>query len=578
MLLSNLNLLATAPGGVAKLRELILTLAVQGKLVPQDPKDEPASELLKKIRAEKDRLIAEGKIRRDKPLAEIAEEEKPFELPQGWEWVRLVDVAFPQAGFAFKSNGFNEASQGLPLIRIRDVGDNDPQTFFSGDYREEFAVESGDWLISMDGEFRVREWLGPKALLNQRVTRLVFHGEDVFQPFVTAALQFKLSELQGTKAYTTVDHLSGGQIAASVIALPPLTEQSRIVTRVEELMRLCDVLEAKGQLEATQHAQLVSTLLGTLTESETPEELADNWQRVATHFDLLLDRPEAVDALEQTILQLAVRGLLVPQDPEDEPASELLKKIRAEKDGLIAEGKIKRDRPLAEISSDERPFEAPIGWGWVRLGDVVLISSGVTLGRKTAIPSPVSLPYVRVANVQRWHLNLSSMKEVVIDNSEIERFKLAGGDLLITEGGDWDKVGRTSIWRNELLTCLHQNHVFKARGTSTDWNPVWAELFLNSSIARTYFASSAKQTTNLASINMTQLKDCVFPIPPLSEQSRIVARVAHLRRMSTELRQRLTAANERQSQLAQSLVAVQPMTIVSTVPMSTFDSTKCIKR
>ena len=150
-------------------------------------------------------------------------------------------------------------------------------------------------------------------------------------------------------------------------------------------MRLCDALEAKGQLEATQHAQLVSTLLGTLTESETPGELADNWQRIATHFDLLLDRPEAVDALEQTILQLAVRGLLVPQDPRDEPASELLKKIRTEKDRLIAEGKLKRDTPLAEIATDDRPFEAPIGWEWVRLGDVVLISSGVTLGRKTAI-------------------------------------------------------------------------------------------------------------------------------------------------------------------------------------------------
>lgn len=377
MLLSNLNLLATAPGGVARLRELILTLAVQGKLVPQDPKDEPASELLKKIRAEKDRLIAEGKIKRDKPLAEIGEKEKPFELPLGWAWVRLAEVAFPQAGFAFKSGGFNEVRQGLPLIRIRDVGESDPSTFFSGDYREEFVVESGDWLISMDGEFRVREWLGPKALLNQRVTRLMFHGDDVFKPFVTAALQFKLGELQGTKAYTTVDHLSGGQIATSVIALPPLAEQSRIVTHVEELMRLCDALEAKGQLEATQHAQLVSTLLATLTDSETPSQLTDNWHRIATHFDLLLDRPQAVDALEQTILQLAVRGLLVPQNPQDEPASALLKKIRAEKDKLIAEGKIKRDKPLPPIAEDEQPFPLPQGWEWVRFGQVANIASNL---------------------------------------------------------------------------------------------------------------------------------------------------------------------------------------------------------
>jgi type I restriction enzyme, S subunit len=112
-----------------------------------------------------------------------------------------------------------------------------------------------------------------------------------------------------------------GHIGSLQFGLPPLAEQSRIVTRVEELMRLCDALDAKGQLEATQHAQLVCTLLATLTDSETPAQLADNWHRIATHFDLLLDRPEAVDALEQTILQLAVRGLLVPQDPQDEPAS-----------------------------------------------------------------------------------------------------------------------------------------------------------------------------------------------------------------------------------------------------------------
>ena len=320
-------------------------------------------------------------------------------------------------------------------------------------------------------------------------------------------------------------------------------------------MQLCDALEAKGRLEAAQHARLVSTLLATLTDSPSPEALAENWQRVSTHFDLLLDRPEAVDALEQTLLQLAVRGLLVPQDPQDEPASALLARIREEKDRLIAEGKIKRDKPLAAIAEEEKPFGLPRGWEWVRLGSVALISSGITLGRKTAISFPVLLPYLRVANVQRGHLNLSSMKDVVIDETELERFQISDGDLLITEGGDWDKVGRTAIWRDELPICLHQNHVFKARGTSSEWNPVWAELFLNSAVARAYFASSAKQTTNLASINMTQLKECLFPVAPLAEQSRIVARVAQLRRLCADLRQRLAASQSTQAQLAEPLVA-----------------------
>ena len=541
MLLSNLNLLAAAPGGVARLRELILTLAVQGKLVAQDPKDEPASALLKKIRAEKDRLMAEGKIKRDKPLAEIAEEEKPFGLPVGWEWTQLPEIYYSISPSGNKL--LSSAVQPEGNHRVVDQGQrhiagytNDSSLLIEipgpvivfGDHTKEIKYIDFDFVAGADGT---------------KILRPVLQDERFF----TWQLRSFPLEDRGYARHFKV-------LNSCLFALPPRAEQSRIVTRVEELMRLCDDLEAKGQLEATQHAQLVSTLLATLTQSETPEQLTDNWHRIATHFDLLLDRPEAVDALEQTILQLAVRGLLVPQDPQDEPASELLKKIRAEKDKLIAEGKIKRDKPLPSIAEDEQPFALPLGWECVRLGEIVLISSGVTLGRKTSTPSPVLLPYLRVANVQRWHLNLTSMKEVVINKTELDRFQLVNGDLLITEGGDCDKVGRTAIWRDELPTCLHQNHVFKARGTSLKWNPVWAEMYLNSAIARAYFASSAKQTTNLASINMTQLKDCVFPMPPLPEQSRIVTRVASLRRLCADLRQRLSASQSIQAHLAEALI------------------------
>lgn len=190
--------------GIRKLRELILELAVRGKLVPQDSKDEPASVLLEKIAKEKLRLIKEGKIKKEKPLPEITEEAMDYELPSGWELVRLADVAYSQAGFAFKSNFFNENSDGLPLIRIRDVGQPFTGTFYSGEFREEFLVEKGDYLISMDGEFRVSPWTNASALLNQRVSRLIFYYENVGQRFIADSLQARLRELQGVKAYTTV--------------------------------------------------------------------------------------------------------------------------------------------------------------------------------------------------------------------------------------------------------------------------------------------------------------------------------------------------------------------------------------
>ncbi|MFA7558333.1 MAG: restriction endonuclease subunit S [Hydrogenophaga sp.] len=559
-LVQQFDLLATAPGGVAKLRELILTLAVQGKLVPQDAQDEPASEWLKKMQEERERLVATKRIRRSKPLTPVKESEYLFDLPRGWEWERLGNLGDWGAGATPSRANSSYYGGRIPWFK-------------SGELTADFISESeetvtdkalsecslrlnaaGDVLLAMYGAtIGKTSILSVPATTNQAVCACTPYGglSNTYLLLLMKALKPYFISIGAGGAQPNI---SREKVIATVVGLPPLTEQARIVTRVEELMRLCDALETQGQLEAAQHAQLVQTLLGALTGSTSPDELADNWQRVATHFDLLLDRPEAIDALEQTILQLAVRGLLVPQDPKDEPASELLKKIRAEKDRLIAEGRIKPDKPLADIADEEIPFEAPQSWVWARLGEVVSISSGITLGRKTAIPAPVSYPYLRVANVQRWHLNLSSMKEVVIDRSELARFQLAKGDLLITEGGDWDKVGRTTIWRDELPVCLHQNHVFKARGMTAEWNAIWAELYLNSTVARAYFASSAKQTTNLASINMTQLKGCVFPLPPLAEQSRIVTRVESLRRLCADLRQRLAARQTTQAHLAEALI------------------------
>ena len=568
--LSNWELFAGSPQAVPRLRELILQLAVQGKLVPQDPKEEPASVLLKKIKAEKERLAKEGKIKRDKPLAEIEEEEKPFELPTGWEWVHLATLAEQiTKGTTPTTFGHSYTSEGVNFVKIENLDRGRLNLAQITDFisPETHEIMSRSQLSAGDLLFSIAGTIGKTAVVleedlpantNQALAIIKGAAKHVNQRFLLLALDSFVSKKVKDKARGgAMNNISLGDLSELLMTIPPLAEQSRIVTRVQELMQLCDALEAKVTLEAQQHETLLRTLLATLTQSASSEDLAQNWQRVSDHFPLLLDRPQAIDALEQTILQLAVRGLLVPQNPMDEPASQLLKKIRAEKDKLIQEGKIKRDKPLPPIAEDEQPFELPTGWEWTRLGDVAVIASGVTLGRKTSVPCPVSLPYLRVANVQRWHLNMTSIKEVVIDQSELQRFRLQNGDLLIIEGGDWDKVGRTAIWRDEIATCLHQNHVLRARGTSSDWNPIWAELFLNSAVARAYFETAAKQTTNLASINMTQLKNCAFPLPPLPEQHRIVTRVTELRQLCAALRSRLAQSSQIQAQLAQALVSQQ---------------------
>ena len=557
MLLSNLDLLATAPGGVARLRELILTLAVQGKLVPQDPADEPAGELLKKIRAEKDRLIAEGKIRRDKPLAAIAEGEKPFGLPVGWEWVRLGALLpfrigktppskdpqyWADSGHAWVSisdmNHFGEVFETGRKITDRGAG------VFGYD-----LLPSGTLIMS----FKLT--IGKISVL--RVP--AYHNEAIvsFTPLSgldSGFLKYMLPTVAKTGA--SKDALMGATLNTEslsnlVIALPPHSEQSRIVTRVEMLMRLCDALEAKGHMEAAQHAQLVNTLLGTLTASTTPEELAAHWQRVAQHFDLLADRPEAIDALEQTLLQLAVRGLLVPQDPTDEPASALLQKIRAEKDRLIATGQIKRDKPLPPITDEEKPFELPLGWEWVRVGDVVELLNGYAFKSEWFKPAGVRL--LRNVNISHGHVDWSVpvMLDAIAAKS-YEQFALRAGDIVLSLDRPIISTGlKYAVIRDSDLPCLLLQRVARLTACaclSSEFLQLWlkSDLFVGT--------IDPGRSNGVPHISTKQVAGLAFALPPLAEQSRIVTRVTALRRLCADLRQRLAERQSVQARLAEALL------------------------
>ncbi len=562
MLLSNLNLLATAPGGVARLRELILTLAVQGKLVPQDPKDEPASELLKKIRAEKDRLIADKKIRRLKPLDPIDESERGFVLPSNWEWERLGNLGDWGAGATPSRSNSNYYGGDIPWFK-------------SGELTADFISESeetvtdaalrdcslrlnqvGDVLIAMYGAT-----IGKTAILS--VVATTNQAVCACTPFVGLFNTYLLLHMKALKPYFISIGAGGAQpnisrekVVATVIGLPPLAEQSRIVTRVEELMRLCDALEAKGQLAATQHAQLVSTLLATLTDSETPAQLADelskNWHRIATHFDLLLDRPEAVDALEQTILQLAVRGLLVHQDPQDEPASALLKKIRAEKDKLIAEGKIKRDKPLPPIAEDEQPFALPTGWKWQHVSDVVEMLNGYAFKSEWFKQTGVRL--LRNLNVSHGYVDWS--QPAAIDSNaatEFQQFALQAGDIVLSLDRPIISTGlKYAVIREADLPCLLLQRVARLAPETKLVSAEFLALWLQSDL----FVGTIDpgRSNGVPHISTKQVGGLAFALPPLAEQSRIVTRVAQLRRLCADLRQRLTASQSTQAHLAEALV------------------------
>ncbi len=564
MLLSNMELLTTAPGGVDKLRELILTLAVQGKLVPQDPADEPASVLLQKIRAEKDRLIAEGKIKRDKPLAEIGEEEKPFALPVGWEWVRCADYFVELCTGPFGSVIHQEdyVANGVPLINPSHMVNgrivSDPRiTLNQSDAARlsAYALSAGDIVLARRGE------VGRYALVTERehgwlcgtgsfFVRLLPECNRLYLGLVFTDSRFR-RHLQGESIGTTMTNLNQRILLEALIAVPPLAEQSRIVTRVEALMRLCDALEAKGQLEAAQHAQLVSTLLGALTASATPDELADHWQRVAQHFDLLLDRPAAIDALEQTLLQLAVRGLLVPQDPTDEPASVLLQKIRAEKDRLIAAGQIKRDKPLPPITDEEKPFALPVGWEWVRFDELIHPQKPIAYG--VLVPGPdvsTGVPFVRIADLSIVNPPARPEKTITQEvDAQFPRTRLEGGEILMGVVGSIGKLGvAPKTWAGANIARAICRIVPADAGLHE-----FVLFLLETKFMQESFAGDTR-TLAQPTLNIGLIRAALTPMPPPAEQSRIVTRVTALRRLCADLRQRLAEREAVQARLAEALV------------------------
>ena len=540
-LVQHFDLIAQAPGGVARLRELILTLAVQGKLVPQDQSDEPASELLKKIRAEKDRLIAEGNIKRDKPLPEIGDEDKPFELPASWTWARFAAVSINRDGERIPVSSSDRESRAKIYDYYGASGVIDKIDGYLFEKTLLLIGEDGANLINRSTPIAFlahgKYWVNNHAHVIDATHRklldylALFINSISLRPYVTGTAQPKMNQ---------------AKLNSILVAVPPLAEQSRIVTRVEELMQLCDALETSGQLEAQQHAQLVNTLLGTLTQSETPEALADNWQRIATHFDVLLDRPEAVGTLEQTILQLAVRGLLVPQDSTDESASVLLQKIRTEKDRLIAQGKIKRDKPLPPITEEEKPFELPQGWEWARLGDVGVTQTGGTPNKNDPEHFGSDIPFIKPGDIYPERVDYQNEGLSLLGAESLGRTAEAGSILMVCIG----TIGKSNL--------IDRSCSFNQQINSVTPILILPE-YLLAVLRSPYFQDEAwarSSSTTISILNKGKWESIPIPVPPLQEQSRILSRFEDCQRFNRELKIMLTEAMELSCKISTAIVSV----------------------
>jgi len=301
-----------------------------------------------------------------------------------------------------------------------------------------------------------------------------------------------------------------------------------------------------------------------VTSCKTGQQRADEIQREITNQQFLLAK------LKQALLQEAIQGKLTADwrasNPDVAPARQLLDQIQAEKDSLISAKKIRKEKPLPKITPNEIPFAIPNGWEWCRLDDFLNVRSGIAKGGKQYTGPTTPTPYLRVANVQRGYLDLDEIKFLDLPASEITKYSLEDGDLLATEGGDPDKVGRCSVWRSELEGCVHQNHIFAMRAYATSSIEVqFIPLILNSRFCQNYFLRSYKQTTNLASINKTVLRSTPIPLPPLAEQAVIVEHVEVLMKTCRALEDEIGYARNHAAQLLQAVLkeAFAPVPLTS---------------
>ncbi|WP_198666514.1 restriction endonuclease subunit S [Marinomonas shanghaiensis] len=544
--------------GIKKLRELILELAVRGKLVAQDPNDEPASVLLERIVQEKDQLVKEGKIKKPKKLPEISEDEKPFELPEGWEWARLGELGYTQTGGTPSKNKTEYFGSDIPFIKPGDILEG--KVNYSNEGLSYFGAESlgriapkGSVLMVCIGTIGKCAYIDQKCAFNQQINSITPYLDISEFLFKVLSASYFQNLSWSFSASTTIAIINKGKWEMIPVVLPPLTEQHRIVAKVDELTALCDQLEAQTESSLDAHQALVTVLLDTLVNSQNAEELAENWMRISGHFDTLFTTEHSIDQLKQTILQLAVMGKLVPQDPNDEPASELLKRIAAEKDELIKQKKIKKQKPLPPISEDEKPFDLPVGWRVSSVDSCFYVSGGI---QKTPKRTPVSnhYPYLAVANVQRGNIDINDLKRFEVTGEELDQYRLESFDLLVVEGnGSENEIGRCAIWKGEIENCLHQNHLIKCRPAIHKLSD-WVLMVLNSPLGISEMKRLAVTSSGLYNLSVGKVRTILLPIPPLEEQHRIVAKVDELMAICDQLKARLSEAQTTQLNLAEALV------------------------
>ena len=465
------------------LKDKILQLAIQGKLVEQNENDEPASELLTRIEEERKKLIKEKKIRKQKPLPEILEEEKPFEIPESWEWVRLGEIIDLISGRDLPVADCNAEGIGIPYIMGASNIDNGNLLIERWIDKPQVIAQRDDLIITVKGT------VGKIILLKEyeevNLSRQVMGIRQIYNDYPYYLYYFVKSHLGKiiNKSQGVIPGISRDDVLGIAFPLPPLEEQERIVRKIDQLFALIDTFDSNKE-------------------------------------DLL----EVINLTRNQVLQEAIQGKLVEQNPEDEPASILLEKIKKEKEKLIKEKKIRKQKPLPKIMEEERPFEIPESWQWVRLGEIIDLISGRDLPVGDCNAEGIGIPYIMGAsNIDNGNLLI----ERWIDKPQIIAQR---DDLIITVKGTVGKI----VLLKEYEEVNLSRQVMGIRQIYNDY-PYYLYYFVKSHLSKIINKSQGV----IPGISRDDILGIAFPLPPLAEQKLIVEKVDTIMFMLDELESEL---------------------------------------
>ena len=523
------DVIAEAPGGVERLRALVLRLAVRGRLVEQDAGDEPASRLLEHIAQEKAKLTEKKKIRVSKPLSPVSQYEVDFEIPQSWTWARLGNLYHLEMGQSPPSQFYNQTGDGLPFYQGKaDFGDRFPTVRYWCTKPTKLADE-GDVLLS------VRAPIGPTNIATERCC--IGRGLAALRPLAGMPTEYLLwtirafeEQLDSLGTGTTFKAISRKLLEPFPLPLPPLAEQHRIVAKVDELMGLIDRLEAARSSREAARVAGRDSALATLRNAATPKEVSAAWTRIAGRMDDLFAAPADLVPLREAVLQLAVRGRLVEQEPGDEPAGRLLELIVAEKAELVKKKKVRKRKSYGPLMSAEIPFEIPRSWTWARLHDLAH-----DLGQK--VPDK-TFSYIDVSAIDNKRGAIISEVPVLDPGAAPSRAR-----KLVRLGSVIYSTVRPYLLNIAVVDCEYSPTPI----ASTAFAVLHPHAGVHSRLLFFYlrapffvdFVTAQMKGVAYPAINDTDLLRAPVPLPPTAEQYRIVAKVDELMGLIDQLEQHL---------------------------------------